>query len=212
MDDSVAVVRQRIAAACVRSDRDPSSVRIIAVSKGRTLADIEHIRQQGLTDFGENRLQDGLPKVVALPGLTWHFIGHVQSNKARQIAQNFAYVHSVDRVEIAGKLQGPQILVEVDYTGIEGRAGVSPGGAESLVAALIAAGRIPMGLMAVAPQGDPAAARRCFASLRDLRDGLSSTLGIELPHLSMGMSDDFEIAVEEGSTMVRIGRALFGAR
>jgi PLP dependent protein len=209
MSNAVADVRRRIVAASERAGRDPGTVRLIAVSKGYSAGAIKEIAEQGVTDFGENRLQEAVPKLEEVDGVTWHFIGHVQSNKATRIAQLFDYVHSVDSENAARRMHGTKVLVEVDFTGIEGRSGVASGQARHLAEVLAQAGAEPAGLMTVAPRGDPQAARNCFAALRTLREWLREQTAMELPELSMGMSDDFEIAIQEGATMVRIGRALF---
>lgn len=211
MPGTVETVRQRIASACERAGRDPQSVRLVAISKGHTIAEIRSVADLGVTDFGENRLQEAMPKVEQAGDLTWHFVGHVQSNKAARIAQLFDYVHSVDSEKSAQRMLGANALIEVDFTGIEGRAGAKGQEVSNLVEILKASGSAPLGLMTVAPQ-DVAQARRCFAELRNLRDELRRETKLELPELSMGMTDDFELAIEEGATMVRIGRALFGER
>jgi len=211
MPNAVESVRQRIAAACECAGRDPQSVRLIAISKGHTIDEIKSVANLGVADFGENRLQEAIPKLEAVENVTWHFVGHVQSNKAARIAELFEYVHSVDSDKAAQRMSGTNVLIEVDFTDIEGRAGVKPPEVARLVEVLQEAGAPPLGLMTVAPQDD-AGARQCFASLRDLRDHVREETKLELPELSMGMSDDFEVAIEEGATMVRIGRALFGDR
>jgi pyridoxal phosphate enzyme (YggS family) len=211
MPGTVEAVRQRIAGACERADRDPKSVRLIAISKGHTTAEIRRVADLGVTNFGENRLQEAIPKLEDGDDLVWHFVGHVQSNKAARIAQLFDYVHSVDSEKAAQRMLGVNTLIEVDFTGIEGRAGVKAPEVRRLIEVLAASGSAPLGLMTVAPQ-DVAAARQSFMELRNLRDELRVETQLELPELSMGMSDDFELAIEEGATMVRIGRALFGER
>lgn len=211
MHNVVESVRQRIAAACERAGREEKSVRLIAICKGHTVDEIRRIAEMGVGDFGENRLQEAIPKVEAVTNVTWHFVGHVQSNKAARIAELFHYVHSVDSDKSAQRITGTKVLIEIDFTDIEGRGGVKPGDARHLVDVLKEAGNPPLGLMTVAPQ-DAGAARECFAGLRNLRDQLREETGLELPELSMGMSDDFEVAIEEGATMVQVGRALFGER
>jgi pyridoxal phosphate enzyme (YggS family) len=205
-------VRERIRAACERVGRDPASVRLIAVSKGHTIEEIKRIAGLGVADFGENRLQEAIPKLEAVGNVTWHFVGHVQSNKAARIAQLFDYVHSVDGENAARRMREAKVLIEVDFTDIEGRAGVAPDGTQHLAEVLKDAGTESIGLMTVAPPGDAQVAARCFANLRELRDEIRVQTGLALPELSMGMSDDFEIAIEQGATMVRIGRALFVPR
>ena len=212
MPNPVESVRERIRTACERVGRDPASVRLIAVSKGHTIEEIRHIAGLGVADFGENRLQEAMPKLEAVDSVTWHFVGHVQSNKAARIGQLFDYVHSVDGENAARRMREAKVLIEVDFTGIDGRAGVAPGEAQHLAEVLKEAGTEPIGFMTVAPPDDAQAAARCFANLRELRDEIRVQTGFALPELSMGMSDDFEIAIEQGATMVRIGRALFVPR
>jgi pyridoxal phosphate enzyme (YggS family) len=211
MPDPVEAVRQRIAAACERAGRQEGSVRLIAICKGHTVDEIKRVADAGVKDFGENRLQEAIPKLEATENLTWHFVGHVQSNKATRIAELFDYVHSVDSEKAAQRMGATKVLIEVDFTNIEGRAGVKPHDVVHLVDVLKRDVAPPIGLMTVAPQGI-VEARQCFAGLRNLRDQLREETELELPELSMGMSDDFEVAIEEGATMVRIGRALFGDR
>jgi pyridoxal phosphate enzyme (YggS family) len=155
------------------------------------------------------------------PGLRWHLIGHLQSNKAALAAQLFDTVHSLDSERLAVALGGHRdpardpisALVEVDFTGLAARSGITPEGAATLLQAVAGQpGLSAAGLMTIAPFGDPLAARACFRRLRELRDRLEVELDRALPELSMGMSDDFEVAIAEGATMVRLGRVLFGER
>jgi pyridoxal phosphate enzyme (YggS family) len=220
--ERLAAVRLRIAEAAERAGCAPASVRLIAVTKTVPPERIAEAVAAGVTDIGENRVQEArLKHAGAPPGLRWHLVGHLQSNKAALAAQLFDTVHSLDSPRLAAALgghrdpgRGPIIgLVEVDYTGIAARSGVAP---EEVVPLLRVAvretGLRVAGLMTIAPFGDPAAARGCFRRLRELRDRLQAELGWELPELSMGMSDDFEAAIAEGATMVRLGRVLFGER
>jgi pyridoxal phosphate enzyme (YggS family) len=167
-------------------------------------------------------VQDARAKHLAVPaGLRWHLVGHLQANKAAAAAELFGTVQSLDSEAIGAALSrrceaggSPiAVLAEIDFTGIPGRTGLAPAQAEAAVASFVALPGLRLeGLMTVAPFGAPAAARACFRRLRELRDRLQEQFGIALPELSMGMTDDFEIAVVEGATMVRIGRALFGGR
>ena len=220
--ERLASVRLRIAAAAERAGRDPASVRLIAVTKTVPPARIAEAVAAGVTEIGENRVQEARLKQASVPpGLRWHLVGHLQSNKAALAAQLFDTVHSLDSERLAIALgrhrdagRGPiQGLVEVDFTGIGARSGVP---SEEAVPLLRAVARQPglsvAGLMTIAPFGDPVAACDCFRRLRELRDRLQVELRLELPELSMGMSDDFESAVAEGATMVRLGRVLFGER
>lgn len=215
-------IRGRILRAAERGGRDAASLRLVAVTKTVPVERIVEAVAAGISDLGENRVQEAQQKRGLLPpGLRWHLIGHLQSNKAALAAQLFDSVQSVDSERIAALLsrhragaEDPlEVLVEVDLTGLAARTGIRPEGAEATVrAAASLPGLRLAGLMTIAPFGDLEAARTCFRSLRELRDRLGSRLELELPELSMGMTDDFEVAVEEGATMVRVGRALFGER
>lgn len=220
--ERVVGVRARIAAAAERSGRDPAGIRLIAVTKTVAPSGIAEAAAAGITDIGENRVQEARLKHSTSPrGLHWHLIGHLQSNKAALASQLFDTIHSIDSVRIGEALsrhrgpdRGPLVgLVEVDLTGGARRTGSSAEAVEEVAASVSRAARLRLaGLMTMAPFGDPEGARECFRRLRELRDRLSAHLALDLPELSMGMSDDFEIAVEEGATMVRVGRAIFGER
>ena len=225
--------RQRIDAAARRSGRDAGAVRLVAVSKTVSPPRVLEAIAAGVVDVGENKVQEALAKRdaigVAAGGVAWHLIGHLQTNKAGRAAGGaFATVHSVDSDRVAQALDSRRpeeldplaVLIEVELTGLPGRTGVQPGDLEPL--AELVNSSLPhlrlAGLMTMAPPPDGSgphaldAARRAFARLRALRDELEPRLGARLPELSMGMSGDFEVAVEEGSTIVRLGSALFGER
>ena len=220
LGDRVASVRQRIATAAERAGRDPGSVRLIAVSKGVDAPLVEAVIGAGVTDIGENRVLEAEAKraEVGSPA-SWHLIGHLQTNKARRAAAVFDAVHSVDSERVARALamlrphdKDPlALLLEIDLTAIPGRTGIPAQEAESLVREVIGLPAVHLlGLMTIAPPADdPEQVRPVFAGLRTVRDSLEAATGWPLPELSMGMSADFEIAVEEGATMVRVGRALF---
>ncbi|MFN2568231.1 MAG: YggS family pyridoxal phosphate-dependent enzyme [Candidatus Dormibacteria bacterium] len=216
---AIAAVRRRLQQAADRGHRDPSAVTLVAVTKTVEVSRMAQAIAFGLTDIGENRVQEAVAKRAELGSpARWHLIGHLQTNKARQAAITFDAVHSIDssRVAIALDRHRPpsaealEVLIEVELTGIPGRSGVVAAGLRELVAAVAELGRLRLtGLMTVAPPAPhPEAARPYFRRLRELRDELMPELG----RLSMGMSDDFEVAVEEGATLVRVGRAIFGAR
>lgn len=215
-------IRGRIRDAAARAGRDPSGVCLVAVTKGLPAAVVPAVVAAGVADIGENRVQEAAAKRdgVGAAGARWHLIGHLQTNKAALAARTFDVVHSLDStriVEAIGRHREPGAplpsLVEVDLTGIEARTGAAAGDAEAIARAVQEQPALELrGLMTVAPPGDDEAARRCFRELRGLRDRLEQALGIALPELSMGMSADFEIAVEEGATIVRIGTALLGPR
>lgn len=220
--ERLAAVRRRIAGAAELAGRDPASVRLIAITKTVPPERIAEAVAAGVTEIGENRVQEARLKHAGVPpGLRWHLVGHLQTNKAALAAQLFDTVHSLDSERLAlalGSHRDPardpiSALAEVDFTGIAARSGVPPADVAPLLRAVAGQPGLRLaGLMTIAPFGDPVAARQCFRSLRELRDRLQSELGLELPELSMGMSDDFEAAVAEGATMVRVGRVLFGER
>lgn len=219
----VAEVRERIARAAARSGRHPAAVRVVAAAKGMAASRVTEVVAAGVVDVGENYVQEAEAKRPHLPGhVRLHLIGHLQTNKAARAARLFDVVQTVDSHRIAEELarrrsadEDPlEVLVEVDFTGLPGRTGLPPAAAADVVAL---AARLPSlrvtGLMTVAaPVADADAARPTFAALRRLRDEIEERCGVALPELSMGMSDDFEVAVEEGATMVRLGRLLFGPR
>jgi PLP dependent protein len=222
--ERLSAVRSRIAAAAGRAGRDPSAVLLVAVTKTIEPARVAEVVALGIRDLGENRVQEAAAKAAALgdPGLRWHLIGHLQTNKANRAAALFDVVHSVDSGRVAEVLSSRRpedmapldVLVEVELTGITGHTGVAEAGVEEAARAVLAQPRLRLrGLMTMAPPVErPEQGRPTFARLRTLRDDLEQRLGAPLPELSMGMSDDFEAAVEEGATIVRVGRALFGER
>lgn len=203
-------VRARVADAARRAGREPTDVRMIGATKTVPVERVREAVALGLRDVGENRAQELLGKAPELAGedVCWHFLGQLQRNKVRALATSVTWWHSIDRPALAPELArhapNARVLVEVNLGGEAQKAGCTPAEAPALVDALRGADVQVEGLMTVPPRVlDP---RRSFAALREL----AATL--ELPQLSMGMTEDFEIAVEEGATMVRIGRALFGAR
>jgi hypothetical protein len=225
VDARLTVVLQRIAAAAARSGRDPASVRLVGATKGVDADRVRAAVAAGLHDVGENRVQEAVAKIRAVgPGPRWHLIGHLQRNKARLAAEHFEVIHSIDSpavaaaldraLERAGARRRLAVLIEVNVAGEPTKYGVSPDAAEALVAVVAKCRHVvPVGLMTVAPLGSPETVRPVFRRLRQLRDDLRTGAGGEaFTELSMGMSDDFEVAVEEGATMVRIGRAIFGER
>ncbi len=222
VQQNLAAVRARIAAACGRSGRDPSSVRVVAVTKGFPVSVAVAAAQAGLVDLGENYVQEAREKVRALPEVTWHMVGHLQRNKAREAVRLFSWIHSVDSVPLTEELsrravqhgRTVRVLLQVNVAREPQKHGVPPEEALALAQAVVRCEGLQLvGLMTIAPLSpDPEAVRWVFRELRRLRDDLSDRLGVPLPELSMGMTDDFEVATEEGATLVRIGRALFGER
>jgi pyridoxal phosphate enzyme (YggS family) len=217
------LVRSRIAAAAGEAGRAAGEIRLIAASKTFDAGAVREAHAAGQSDFGENYVQEALDKMARLGDLplTWHFIGPIQSNKTRAIAERFDWVHSVDRLRVAERLsaQRPQSLPPLDVcleVNISGEASKGGAAAEDLPALAAAVARLPRlrlrGLMAIpAPSADPAAQRAAFARVRTLYDALRAR-GYPLDTLSMGMSGDLEAAIAEGATMVRVGTALFGER
>ncbi|HEV7465418.1 MAG TPA: YggS family pyridoxal phosphate-dependent enzyme [Candidatus Dormibacteraeota bacterium] len=221
--EAVAAARRRIAAAAERAGRDPASVRLVAVSKTVAAERVAEAVAAGVTDLGENRVQEAAAKRPQLPdGVRWHMVGHLQTNKAARAAATFAVIHSVDSVRLAETLAARrpaelgelEVLLEVELTGLPGHTGLLPARLEEAVVAVATlAGLRLRGLMTMAPHvADPEQARPTFAALRRMRDDLEQRGAGALPELSMGMSGDFEVAVEEGATVVRLGRAIFGER
>ena len=223
---SLSAVRQWLARALERAGRLPSSARLVAISKTRPAGDVRAAFDAGQAEFGENRVQEALEKIAATSDIpiTWHLVGHLQSNKARRAAESFACVHSIDsvdllkRVDAAAEAAGrrPELLVQVDLAGEPTKHGVQAEAWLALFEAASAcrAARVA-GLMLLPPfTPDPEDARPYFRRLRALRDELAGR-GVPadmLRELSMGMSHDFEVAVEEGATIVRVGTAIFGER
>jgi pyridoxal phosphate enzyme (YggS family) len=223
---NLAEVRRRIADAAASAGRDPSSVRLIAVSKTFPINAIQEACAAGQVDFGENKVQEGLQKFATSADLSirWHLLGHLQTNKARKAVSAFAVIQSVDSLELLQKLdraaeesgRTPELLIQVDLAGEATKFGIPAGEVPRLLEAAGAcrAARV-VGLMTLPPIPDtPEDARPCFQRLRGLRDEWLAS-GVPAPmlrELSMGMSGDFEVAIQEGATMVRVGTAIFGSR
>ena len=223
--DNLNMVRERIARAAELAGRQPSSVKLLAVSKTFPAEDVAEAIRCGQRDFGENRVQELEMKVPRFPaaddGPVWHLIGHLQTNKAAKAAALADWIHSVDSVRVLEKLDRSagrdiRILLELNLSGEDAKTGLSGGydALRPLVEAALTSEHLKLtGLMTMAALGaDEKLARSTFASLRELRDRAEREYGIRLPELSMGMSADFEHAIREGSTIVRIGTAIFGGR
>jgi pyridoxal phosphate enzyme (YggS family) len=216
-------IQQRIRAACGRAGRDVNSVALLAVTKSHPPEAVAAAAQLGLNLFGENKIQEARAKIPLCPGrLRWHFIGHLQSNKCRDAVELFEMIQSVDSLALAREIarraeaaaKTMPILLEVNVAGEASKSGYAP---EKLLAELEAVNALPKleihGLMVVPPwSAEPEQSRPHFQRLRELKARCGRILGASLPHLSMGMSGDFEVAIEEGATLVRIGTALFGPR
>ena len=221
--DNLNSIRQRIRAACERAGRDPDSVTLLAVSKTHPPETIQAAADCGQVLFGENKVQEAKAKIPLCPGrLHWHFIGHLQSNKSRDAVELFEMIQSVDSLPLAREInkraeavaKTMPVLLEVNVAGEASKFGYQP---ERLLAELQELNALPrleiQGLMTVPPwTAEPEKVRPHFRRLRELKAQAETVLGAPLLHLSMGMSDDFEMAIEEGATIVRVGTALFGPR
>lgn len=216
-------IKGRMAAACERVGRSPSEVELIAVSKTFPVEAIREAVEAGHSCFGESKLQEAEGKIEALPSrLHWHYIGRVQRNKVRKLLQRFEVIHAVDSLKLAEAVNTtakelglfPKIFLQVNIGAEESKGGFSADELVVEMAQLLALDRLEiLGLMCIPPAGpDAESARPWFVALRSLRDALEVEHALKLPALSMGMSGDFEIAIEEGATHVRVGSAIFGKR
>jgi PLP dependent protein len=221
--ENLQAIRDRVATACHRAGREVESVELIAVSKTFPADSIRVAWEAGQSSFGESKIQEAEPKISLSPlGLRWHFIGRLQRNKVRKVLQNFQVIHAIDSFrlavyadEIAAELGlFPKVFLQVNIGGEATKGGFSPEQLRQELEPLLALRRIEvLGLMCIPPAADGAeAARPWFKALRELRDALQDEYQIGLPALSMGMSGDFEVAIEEGATHVRVGSAIFGRR
>lgn len=221
--ENLTVIRRRILSACERSGRNPKGVDILAVSKFHPPTAIAAAAQLGLTRFGESRVQEAKAKIPQCPtGLEWHLIGHLQSNKARDALKLFQLIQSVDSLALARELQKQaeklaqplRVLLEVNVSGEGSKFGWVADHLLATIQEFRALHRLEIqGLMTMAPfTTNPETVRPVFRHLRELRDRCAERIGAPLPILSMGMSGDLEIAIEEGATLVRVGTALFGER
>jgi pyridoxal phosphate enzyme (YggS family) len=224
IEERLAEVRARMAEAARRAGRKPEETELVAVTKTHPPEALQEALAAGQTLFGENRVQEARAKMPLVSSRArWHFIGHLQKNKVRQALPVFEMLHSIDSLELAGDVQRiaeedgqrPRVLLEVNVAGEGSKFGFNPaaleGGLETLIAVMP---RLEvLGLMAIPPFAPKAEdSRRYFAALRTLRDRLQEKLRVGLPELSMGMSGDYEVAIEEGATLVRVGTAIFGER
>jgi hypothetical protein len=224
--DNLARLNERIAAAAQRAGRLADEITLIAVSKTHSAETIRHVFQLGLRHFGENRVQEWEGKRASLADVpaTWHLIGHLQSNKAARAAKAFTAIDSLDDWALAQRVERAveenssadpmRVLIEVRLGSEETKSGVAEGDLPALAEKVLQLGKLHLaGLMCIPPfLEDPEEVRPYFARLRQLRDALETRLGRRLPVLSMGMSHDFEAAIQEGATEIRVGTALFGAR
>ena len=220
---NLAAIRERIAVACSRVGRDTASVELIAVTKTFPAEAVRDAVDAGQTCFGESKLQEAESKIDLLPShLHWHFIGGVQRNKVRRILPRFEVIHAIDSLRLASytneiaKELGlfPKVFLQVNLAAELSKGGFPPDTLRAEIDSLLGLDRLEiLGLMSIPPPGpDAESSRPGFVALRGFRDALQQVVGIPLPCLSMGMSDDFEVAVEEGATHVRVGSAIFGKR
>ena len=216
-------VQARIATACARAGRAPDAVRLLAVSKTYGPDAVQAAAAAGQRLFGENRVQEAAAKIPECPGnLEWHLIGHLQSNKAALAARLFDWVHSVDSAKLLEALDRHaaeagrtlRALVQVNVSGERSKSGLAPGAAAEVLALADRLRNVRIvGLMTIPPLAeDPETARPYFRKLRELRDGWAAATGLDLAELSMGMTHDLDVAIEEGATFVRVGTGIFGAR
>ena len=223
IEENIEGIRNRMAGAAQRTGRSVDDVRLIAISKTHPAESIRAAHAAGLDTFGESRVQEARAKIPDLPSaLHWHFVGHLQKNKVRHALPLFDLFHSVDSLGLASDINRiadedgvhPRVLLEVNVSGEGSKFGFSPDKLRGELESLLALPRLTIeGLMTIPPlASDPEGSRRFFAQLRTLRDELEREFAVRLPELSMGMTNDFEIAIEEGATMVRVGTAIFGDR
>ena len=226
--ENIMKLKERISSACFRVNRNPNSISIVAVAKGRTAAQIKDAIEAGLTDIGENRIQEALIKYSQIKNqgvngsrIRWHMVGHLQRNKVKEAVEIFDLIHSVDSLRLAEEIDKQasrinkvqDILIQVNTSGEETKFGIEPEFTAELIKGIIGLNNINIrGLMTIAPMVvNPEKARPYFRILRELKDKINELriTNYELRDLSMGMTDDFEIAIEEGANVIRIGRAIF---
>ncbi len=223
--DNLNVIEQRIVSACARAGRARSDITLVAVTKTRTPPDVDEAISAGITQVGENRVQEAATKKPLVTGrATWHLVGSLQTNKAKKALELFDSIQSIDSLHLASELhrrceqmdKRVDALIEVNTSGELSKHGVRPDAVTDLVAEVLKLDRLQLaGLMTIGPGlaiEDPEVSRPCFRVLRSLAEDCRRRFSIPLPHLSMGMSSDFEVGIEEGATMIRVGTAIFGAR
>jgi pyridoxal phosphate enzyme (YggS family) len=223
--ENVQLIHRRIQAACARVGRNPAEIKLVAVSKNKPVAMIKEAIAAGITRFGENRVQEAQQKIPQIDApVEWHLVGTLQTNKVKKALELFQLIQSVDSLHLATEIQRRceqrnivmPVLIEVNTSGEPTKHGVSPDQLAELLKAVLELDRLRVqGLMTIGPGlavENPEASRDCFRRLFRLRQEMERRFGIALPELSMGMSADFEIGIEEGATIIRIGTAIFGPR
>lgn len=223
--DNLVTLEQRINSACARAGRNRSEITLVAVTKTRSAAEIDEAIKAGVTHVGENRVQEAQTKKPQVTlAATWHLVGSLQTNKVKKALELFDFIQSIDSLHLAEELQRRceqmnrhiDALLEVNTSGETSKHGIAPDAVADLVAETLKLDRIRLaGLMTIGPGlaiEDPEASRPCFKMLRALAEDCRQRCSVPLPHLSMGMSSDFEVGIEEGATIVRVGTAIFGPR
>ncbi len=223
--ENLSLIRRRIAAACAKSNRNPLEIKLVAVSKNKPVEMVLEAIEAGITCFGENRVQEAQAKIPQIKAsVEWHLVGNLQTNKVKRAIELFSMIQSVDSLHLAEEIErrceqkniSIPVLVEVNTSGEPTKHGVQPDGLSDLIKAILKLPHLQLqGLMTIGPGlavENPEASRVCFQLLAQLGEEMRQRFGIGLSHLSMGMSADFEVGIEEGATMVRIGTALFGPR
>jgi len=222
-EQNLAAIQERIRVACERNQREISEVFLLPVTKNWPVAAVEYCRDAGIPRVGENRVQEAKSKQNEISGVEWELIGHLQSNKVNQVMGKFARVQTVDSLKLIQKLQSAAekldlicpILLQVNAGEDPAKYGFNSGETSAALEEALGAANLKVdGLMTIAPYApeNPAVARACFAKLQEIRDRLQDSHEVSLPELSMGMSDDLDSAIAQGSTMIRVGSALFGVR
>lgn len=217
------MVKAQLAQAAAKSNRCPEEIELLAVTKTHPAETVCEAVDAGLVVFGESKVQEARAKIPLLPSnLHWHFIGHLQKNKVRHALPLFELIHSVDSLELAQAIDRiahedglhPRVLLEVNVAGEASKFGFQPNKLREGMESLLTLPRLSIeGLMCIPPLGqNPEASRKYFVTLRDLRNSFETEFALRLPHLSMGMTNDYTIAVEEGATLIRVGTAIFGER
>ena len=221
--ENLEVVKTRKAQAAAKSNRSPDDIELVAVTKTHSAETVREAIDTGHLLFGESKVQEARAKIPLLPSnLRWHFIGHLQKNKVRHALPLFELIHSVDSLELAQVIDRiahedglhPRILLEVNVAGEASKFGFRPDKLRQEMESLLAMPRLSIeGLMCIPPLGqDAEASRKYFVTLRELRNSFENDFELKLPHLSMGMTNDYTVAIEEGATLIRVGTAIFGER
>ena len=216
------ILRDQVRLACIAAGRNRADVNILAVSKAQPTSSLKTVLASDQQSFGENYLQEALPKIGILPSADWHFIGSIQSNKTKHIAENFDWGHSIGSLKVARRLseQRPsslaplKVMIQLNISNEENKGGLAPLAAQKLASKITTLPNLSLQGFMIIPKSSNSEKleREPFRQTREIRDDIAKFLGIQLPHLSMGMTKDFTAAIAEGATWIRIGRAIFGPR